>query len=163
MKLTTRAIVFAAAAASLYPVLAAQQQLALPEPFATPSTTNRSSGEPEHSFLRAVHRALRQPLERRAEQTVWFASHIALCEAQPRSTKIFSRAPRSAYSSLTRAGGTCLSCTPVTINVGVWVFPTIAAFHPHVVVCGARRTPVPHVAPTGSDASICAHTVSLVA
>ena len=48
MKLTTtRALVFTAAAASFYPVVAAQQQLALPEPFATPSTTNRSSVVPK--------------------------------------------------------------------------------------------------------------------
>ena len=43
MKLTTtRALVLAAVAASIYPVLRAQQQLTLPEPFATPSTSNQS-------------------------------------------------------------------------------------------------------------------------
>ena len=38
-----------------------------------------------------------------------------------------------------KPSGSCLSCTPVTSNIGVWVFPTAAWFHPHVVVCGARR------------------------
>src|SRR6185436_15289037 len=52
---------------------------------------------------------------------------------------------------------------PATISVGVWVLVTTAAFHPHVVVCGARRTPGPHVEPTGSDASIADHTLSAAA
>ncbi len=48
MKLTTtRAFVVAAAAASLYTVMGAQQQLALPDPFATPSTRNQSSIVPK--------------------------------------------------------------------------------------------------------------------
>ena len=43
MKLNlSRALVLAAGAVSLYPVLLAQQQLTLPEPFATPSTRNQS-------------------------------------------------------------------------------------------------------------------------
>src|SRR5687768_1725221 len=50
---------------------------------------------------------------------------------------------------------------PATINVGVCVLVTTAAFQPQVVVCGARRTPGPHVAPTGSDASIVDQTLSL--
>src|SRR4051812_15993724 len=92
---------------------------------------------------------------------VWFISHIALCDEHARSTNTFSGAARSAYSSLTRSGGTCLSWTPATISVGVWLLPTIDAFHPQLWVSGARRTPVPHVAPTGSDASICAQMTSL--
>src|SRR5688572_31274145 len=40
---------------------------------------------------------------------------------------------------------------PAIISVGVVAFATAAAFHPHVVVLGARRTPGPQVAPTGSD------------
>ena len=39
----------------------------------------------------------------------------------------------------------------------------MAAFQPQLVVDGARRTPVPHLAPTGSDASISFHTVSRTA
>ena len=33
-------------------------------------------------------------------------------------------------------------------------------FQPQVVTCGARRTPLPHVAPTGSDSSIFFRNVS---
>ena len=44
---TTRTLVLAAVAASLYPVLGAQQQLTLPEPFATPSTRNQSQIVPQ--------------------------------------------------------------------------------------------------------------------
>src|SRR4029453_11531219 len=49
---------------------------------------------------------------------------------------------------------------PATISVGVIVLATVAWFQPHVVVCGARRTPGPHVAPTGSDSSISPQTTS---
>src|SRR5262252_6224430 len=75
----------------------------------------------------------------------------------------FSFVPRSAYNSRTRSGDTCLSCAPATSNVGMSVFPANAGVQPHTVVCGARRTPGPHVAPTGSDASISDHTASLTA
>jgi len=50
---------------------------------------------------------------------------------------------------------------PATINVGTSIFAATAEFHPHVVVEGARRTPDPHVAPTGSDSNIFDQTVSL--
>ena len=49
------------------------------------------------------------------------------------------------------------------IMVGILVPPIAAAFQPKVVVEGARRTPVPHEAPTGSEASISAHTASRTA
>src|ERR1700730_14352504 len=71
--------------------------------------------------------------------------------------------PRSAYSSRTRPDGTCLSCSPVTISIGSCVLATISAFQPQVVTKGARRTPGPHVAPTGSDFIISDHTLSLAA
>src|SRR5205085_12132594 len=92
-----------------------------------------------------------------------FFSHIALCDEQARSTNTLCGDARSASSSRTRSGGTCLSCCPAIISVGVSVFATAAWFHPHVVVCGARRTPVPHVAPTGSDANICDQILCAVA
>src|SRR5687767_5737581 len=41
-----------------------------------------------------------------------------------------------------------------TISVGVCILATTDWFQPHVVVCGARRTPRPHAAPTGSESSI---------
>src|SRR6185369_13422019 len=84
--------------------------------------------------------------------TRWFASHIALCDEHARSISTLSEEPMSSYAARTRSGGTCLSCAPVIISVGILVLPIIASFHPHVVVDGARRTPVPHFAPTGSDA-----------
>src|SRR5688572_23670981 len=90
----------------------------------------------------------------------WLLSHIALWDEQPKSTSTFCGAPRSAYSSLARTGSTCLSWVPWTISVGVIDLPTVAVSQPHVVVCGARRTPGPQVAPTGSDASISDHTLS---
>jgi len=48
----------------------------------------------------------------------------------------------------------------VYISVGICVFPTIAVVQPQFVTWGARRTPLPHVAPTGSDSSICDQTDS---
>ncbi len=81
-----------------------------------------------------------------------FFSHIALCDEQPRSISTFWLEPRSSYSGRTRSGVTCLSWTPAMISAGIFVAAAIAVFQPHVVVDGARRTPVPHVAPTGSDA-----------
>src|SRR5579864_3560212 len=77
----------------------------------------------------------------------WFFSHMALCEEQARSTKIFLEEPRSVYSSRTLSGLTCLSCAPETISVGICVFDTTAVVHPQEVTCGARRTPLPQVAP----------------
>ena len=56
-----------------------------------------------------------------------------------------------------------MSFTPAIIIVGIFVPPIIAAFQPQVVVDGARRTPVPQVAPTGSEASISLHTASRTA
>src|SRR5438445_13826897 len=48
MKLPTmRALVLAAAVASLYPALRAQQQITLPEPFATASASNQSRVVPK--------------------------------------------------------------------------------------------------------------------
>src|ERR1700729_2797179 len=88
---------------------------------------------------------------------------MALCDEQAKSTNTLCAAPRSSYNSRTRAGGTCLSCTPVTISVGVSVLATAAEVQPQDVTCGARRTPVPQVAPTGSETSICSHTESLAA
>src|SRR5688500_20301503 len=41
-----------------------------------------------------------------------------------------------------------------TISVGVCILATTDWFQPHVVVCGARRTPRPHATPTGSESSI---------
>ncbi len=48
-------------------------------------------------------------------------------------------------------------------SVGIFVRPIIEAFHPHVVVDGARRTPLPHFAPTGSDAIMSFQTTSRTA
>src|SRR5271157_1451512 len=81
----------------------------------------------------------------------WFFSHMALCEEQARSTNTFLGEPRSLYNSRTRSGFTCLSCAPETIRVGICVFETTAVVQPQEVTCGARRTPLPHVAPTGSE------------
>src|SRR5262249_52451609 len=91
----------------------------------------------------------------------WFFSHIALCDEHARSTMTFSFEPRSAYRSRTRWGATCLSCTPVTIRKGVCILETTAWLKPHVGTEGARRTPGPHFAPTGSEASISDHTAAL--
>src|SRR5690349_2815532 len=71
--------------------------------------------------------------------------------------------PRSAYSSRTRCGATCLSCAPVTIRKGVWILATTAWLKPQVGTWGARRTPVPQVAPTESEASISDQTTALAA
>src|SRR5580698_6635570 len=92
----------------------------------------------------------------------WFFSHIALCEEQARSTNTFFGEPKSLYNSRTRSGFTCLSCAPETISTGICVFETAAVVHPQEVTCGARRTPLPQVAPTGSEASISDQTESLV-
>src|SRR5262249_29439401 len=92
-----------------------------------------------------------------------FFSHIALCDEHARSANTFCGAARSVKRSRTRSGCTCLSCWPATMSVGVCIFPTVAAFQPHGAVCGARRTPGPHVAQTGSDASISDQTASLTA
>src|SRR5690606_38872563 len=89
-------------------------------------------------------------------------SHIALCDEQCISTYTFLLAPRSSWNSRTRAGGTCASCVPATTSIGVCVFFTTSCVQPKVGTRGARRTPplLPHVAPTGSDASMSAHTAS---
>src|ERR1700690_3394814 len=79
---------------------------------------------------------------------------MALWEEQARSTNTFLGDPKSVYSSRTRSGLTCLSCAPETMSVGICVLATTAAVHPQVVTCGARRTPLPQVAPTESDAII---------
>src|SRR5579863_9763642 len=79
---------------------------------------------------------------------------MALCEEQARSTKTFLGDPKSVYSSRTRSGLTCLSWAPETIRVGICVLATTAVVHPQVVTCGARRTPLPQVAPTVSEATI---------
>src|SRR5436305_11394520 len=63
----------------------------------------------------------------------WFRSHAALWDEHPRSMNSFWPLPRSAYSSLTRSGRTCLSWAPATISVGAWTLATAARFHPHVV------------------------------
>src|SRR5580658_6244394 len=91
---------------------------------------------------------------------LWFFSHIALCEEQARSTNTFLGDPRSSYNSRTRSGLTCLSCTPETIRVEIWVFETTALVQPQEVTCGARRTPLPQVAPTGSESIISDQTES---
>src|SRR5580700_3833186 len=88
---------------------------------------------------------------------------MALCDEQARSTKTLWLAPRSAYSSFTRSMGTCLSWTPETIKVGICILPTAAVVHPQLVTNGARRTPGPQVAPTGSEAIISDHTLSRAA
>ena len=88
---------------------------------------------------------------------------MALCEEQAKSTNIFWRDPKSAYKSRTLSCGTCLSCAPETINVGVSIFATTAEFHPQTVALGARLTPVPHVAPTRSDLIISDQTLSAAA
>src|SRR5688572_5799021 len=93
----------------------------------------------------------------------WLASHIALCDEQPRSSSTLLLAPRSSNALLTRSGNTCLSSAAAIIMVGVFMADSIVAFHPHVVVDGARRTPLPHLAPTGSDLIISAHTTSRTA
>src|SRR5207302_2173911 len=93
----------------------------------------------------------------------WFRSHMALCEEQAKSTNTFWRDPKSAYKSRTRCCGTCLSCTPETINVGISIFATTAEFHPQTVTLGARLTPAPQVAPTGSDLVISDQTLSAAA
>src|SRR5262245_21860782 len=85
---------------------------------------------------------------------------MALCDEQPRSINTLSLDPMSSYAARTRSGGTCLSCAPAIINVGVFMPPIMALLKPHVVVEGARRTPVPHLAPAGSDAIMSAHTTS---
>src|SRR6266849_4818668 len=88
---------------------------------------------------------------------------MALCDEHARSAKIFWLEPRSAYRSRTLCCGTCLSCAPEAISVGIFVLPATAEFQPQFVTCGARRTPLPHVAPTGSDSIIADHTESLAA
>src|SRR6516165_7551329 len=88
---------------------------------------------------------------------------MALWDEQARSTKTFFGEPRSAYKSRTRSGATCLSCAPETIRTGIIILAADAVAHPQVVVPGARRTPVPQVAPTGSDASIADQTASWTA
>src|ERR1700690_40894 len=90
-----------------------------------------------------------------------FFPHMALCEEHARSIKTFFDEPRSPYSSRTRSGETCLSWTPETINVGVCILATTELFQPHVGTDGARRTPVPHVAPTGWDSTSFDQTASL--
>src|SRR5665213_4338990 len=85
---------------------------------------------------------------------------MALWEEQARSTNTFLDDPKSVYISRTRSGLTCLSCAPETISVGICVLATTAAVHPQVVTCGARRTPLPQVAPTLSEAIISDHTES---
>src|SRR5678816_3425839 len=82
---------------------------------------------------------------------------MALWEEQARSTNTFSDEAMSAYSSRTRSGATCLSCAPDTIRNGTASFFAIAGVHVPVI-SGARLTPGPHVAPTGSDASISVQT-----
>jgi hypothetical protein len=47
-----------------------------------------------------------------------------------------------------------LSCSPATIRKGTRTFATAALLKPQVGTDGARRTPGPHFAPTGSDSSI---------
>src|SRR4030095_15732223 len=49
------------------------------------------------------------------------------------------------------------------ISVGALRLPIIDWLNPQVVVEGARRTPVPHFAPTGSDSSNSFHTASRTA
>src|SRR5258708_38936862 len=49
-----------------------------------------------------------------------------------------------------------------TISVGTCVLATTAVVHPQVVTCGARRTPLPQVAPTVSERSISDQTESRV-
>src|SRR5579863_1723207 len=85
---------------------------------------------------------------------------MALCEEQARSTKTFLGDPKSVYSSRTRSGLTCLSFAPETMRVGICILATTAVVHPQVVTCGARRTPVPQVAPTGSECIISDQTES---
>src|SRR5580658_11230577 len=87
---------------------------------------------------------------------------MALCEEHAKSMKTFLGEPKSAYNSRTRSGLTCLSWAPEIIKAGIWVLETTAVVHPQVVVCGARRTPVPQVAPTRSEASISDQTESRV-
>src|SRR5579863_7918242 len=93
----------------------------------------------------------------------WFFSHIALCEEHAKSMKTFFDEPMSLYKSRTRSGETCLSWAPETINVGACIFPTTEPFQPQVGTDGARRTPVPQVAPTGSASTILDQTASLTA
>ena len=89
----------------------------------------------------------------------WLVSHIALCDEQPRSINTFpSRRDR-------RKRAHALGRHLLVVRAGDHQRrrlhpPIIALFHPHVVVDGARRTPLPHVAPTGSDASMSAQTTS---
>jgi len=49
------------------------------------------------------------------------------------------------------------------MRIGVCIFATVVWPKPQTVVFGARRTPCPQVAPTGSDASIALQTASLAA
>jgi hypothetical protein len=49
------------------------------------------------------------------------------------------------------------------MSTGTLIFSTVDLPKPQTVVFGARRTPCPHVAPTGSDASIAPQTASLAA
>src|ERR1700683_1343050 len=85
---------------------------------------------------------------------------MALCEEHARSIKTFLGDPKSAYSSRTRSGLTCLSLAPEIIRVGIWVFETTAVVHPHEVTCGPRPTPPPQVARTESERRISAQTES---
>ena len=87
-----------------------------------------------------------------------FISHIALCEEQARSRRIFLVDPMSSNNSATRSGDTWPSVAGATSSIGVLCRETSDRFQPHVVTLGARRTPVPHVAPTGSDSSIAVQT-----
>src|SRR6202030_1276593 len=79
---------------------------------------------------------------------------MPLCDEHARSMNTFLGEPRSVYISRTRSGLTCLSFAPETIRVGICILATTAVVHPQLVTCGARRTPVPQVAPTGSEAII---------
>src|SRR6478752_1581085 len=49
------------------------------------------------------------------------------------------------------------------MSTGTLIFSTVDLPKPQTVVLGARRTPCPQVAPTGSEASIAPQTASLAA
>src|SRR5262249_32993979 len=95
----------------------------------------------------------------------WFFSHIAGCDEHPRSMKTLSVAPIAAWSSRTLAGSTTLSYTPETITVGTLRLTSADCTQTREArrAIDERRTPAPHVAPTGSDASISVQTASLTA
>ena len=63
--------------------------------------------------------------------------------------------PKSVYSSRTRAEGTCLSCSPEIISVGIRTLAATAAVQSLASTDSPaeRRTPGPQIAPTGGNAS----------